>query len=145
MPRTTPNITTQATAAIHQLHQDGRDDLASTVTALARYWDADPTAGTNRTLWLPADLKQRIPTSTAADEARKGLMAYLAGTFIPDRPQRAKYGAANKQSLTVRISDDLWDSIAPHSEQLTETLGWTPTHRQVAVAWLQDRFGTGTE
>ena len=80
---------------------------------------------------------------TASSEANKALEAFLAGEFVPERPQRAARGTAEKTgNLNVRVDPDLRQRAEDFGADNAAGFGWAPRASHVIASWLVQRFTT---
>ena len=78
---------------------------------------------------------------TVSTEAAKALEAFLAGEFIPDRPQRAAHGTAEKVgNLNVRLDPDLRQRAENVGADHAAEFGWAPRASHIIARWLVQRF-----
>lgn len=78
---------------------------------------------------------------TASSEANKALAAFVAGDFVPERPQRAARGTAEKTgNLNVRIDPDLRQRAEDFGADHAARFGWAPRASHIIAAWLKGRF-----
>lgn len=74
-------------------------------------------------------------------EAQKSLEAFLAGEFVPERPQRAARGTAGKVgNLNVRVDPDLRQRAEDFGADNAARFGWAPRASHVIAAWLIGKF-----
>lgn len=80
---------------------------------------------------------------TVSTEAAKALEAFLAGEFVPERPQRAARGTAEKTgNLNVRVDPDLRQRAEDFGADNAARFGWAPRASHVIASWLVQRFTT---
>ncbi|MEU5660051.1 hypothetical protein ABZ802_31200 [Streptomyces sp. NPDC047737] len=148
------NLRAGLTAASARLREVNSPELAEhvdTVLALSMYeLGAELNEDTNLSIRLPVTARDRIVAAVeaarnAAPENEKnqhsvtasvneGFTAYLAGTFTPSPPVRARRGVAEeKVNLNVRPDTALREQV--------ENTGVKPMH--VASDWLMRRYETG--
>ncbi|MFG2676951.1 hypothetical protein [Streptomyces sp. NPDC048445] len=155
MARSAAKLHADLTAASHKLREVGSADLAEAVDealtsrglgALRNAVEAgnkDP----NLSISLSVTDRDRIKSAAAAAKASlqkdvaDGFAAFIAGTFIPEQPARAAYGAATaKVNLNVRAQPELTAAVKQAAEDQADELGWTPKPMHIAAAWLLKKY-----
>lgn len=153
--RSAAKLHADLTAASHKLREVGSPDLAEAVNEaltprglgalrnVVAAGDKDPTLTIRMSV---ADRDRVKAAATAAGtsiqkDVAEGFAAYLAGTFVPERPTRAVHGAGDeKVNLNVRAQRATTDAVKRAAEDRADEAGWVPKPMHVAAAWLLKKY-----
>lgn len=98
-----------------------RDEIKRNVAAAAK---ANPVAGISITV-----------------EAQRALEAFLAGEFVPDKPERSPRGTGQKKvNLNVRVNADLRKRAEDYGADNAAEFGWAPRASHIISSWLIARY-----
>lgn len=143
------------------LTPDGRAFVNRLRVDRLREEEAEGKFGQNLALGMPLEVREEIkanvaradrenPTTdpkeriTLQNEATKALEAFLAGEFVPPKPQRATRGSFEKKvNLNIRL-----DPKRPELRQRAEDFGadnaagfgWAPRASHIIIGWLVEHF-----
>jgi hypothetical protein len=93
------------------------------------------------TVWTtPETWRAAQEAGSVPDIIEEGFAALLAGRFQPTKAQRRTGGPA-KGSFSARATVDRQREVADYVDAHADDLGWSPSARQVAAAWLEHKFG----
>ncbi|MEU2426994.1 hypothetical protein ABZ619_39280 [Streptomyces sp. NPDC007851] len=141
-PRKSPAQTELLTEAAEFLEAAGKPEHAAAVrdaltevTRSKSREDADPTftVYVRSSTWRNAQKAGAVP-----DLIEEGFAALLAGRFKPTRPAR---GGGQKGTFSARASHDRREQVTAYVTAHAKKLGWEPSPRQVAAAWLEHKYG----
>lgn len=110
--------------------------------------------GQNLALYMTRSLREEIKTSvaraqretpgvkvTVSTEAGRALEAFLAGEFVPEKPQRAARGSGEEQvNLNVRVDPGLRERAENFGADNAAEFGWAPRASHIITAWLVGNF-----
>ncbi|MFE0206967.1 hypothetical protein [Streptomyces sp. NPDC058985] len=153
----------QLTAAAQHLRETGKDEWAGAVDFVMtpegrlfvnrlrvdrlRTAEAAGEFGQNLAIMMPLRVREEIKAGvaaakvTASAEAGKALEAFVAGDFVPERPQRAARGTAEKTgNLNVRVDPELRQRAEDFGADHAAKFGWAPRASHIIAAWLKGRF-----
>jgi hypothetical protein len=143
------------------LTPDGRAFLNRLRVDRLRQEDAEGKYGYNLAIGMPLTVREEIKANVAKaarenpasdpkkqitlqNEATKALEAFLAGTYVPPKPQRAVRGSAEeKVNLNIRLDPDLPElrqRAEDHGADNASEFGWAPRASHVIFGWLAERF-----
>jgi hypothetical protein len=112
-------------------------------------WKETADENPNLALSMPTVLRDAIKAGASAQgknlttQAVVALNAFLAGDFVPERPERGKPGTvAPKSNLNVRVNAELRARVDEHGRKLMEdgVLDWAPLTSHVLKAWYAQKF-----
>lgn len=160
----------QLTAVAQHLRTEGKTEWADTVDFVTtpegrlfvnrlrvdrlRTAEAAGEFGQNLAIMMPLRVREEIKASvaqvqretpggkvTASSEAAKALEAFVAGSFIPERPKRAARGTAEKTgNLNVRVDPEMRQRAEDFGADHADRFGWAPRASHIIAAWLTARF-----
>lgn len=136
------------------LTPEGRSFLNRLRVERLRQEEAEGEFGQNLALYMPLRVREEIKASvakaarenpgrkiTVSSEAGRALEAFLAGEFVPAKPQRAARGSAEKTSnLNVRVDRELRERAENFGADNASRFGWAPRASHIITAWLVERF-----
>jgi len=141
-PRKSPAQTELLTEAVELLEGIGKPDHAGAVReALAEVTrtkgreDINPTFTVYLRTQTWQDAQKAGPTAELVEE---GFAALLAGRFTPKPPAR---GGGPKGSYSTRAPRERHDQVEAYVAKHAKKLGWKPSSKQVAAAWLEHKYG----
>lgn len=145
-PKKKPDLVTTVQQAARKLDDVGEPVLASGVREMAQEYTRLSTKSRedNPTLSLWVDTAAFNAAQAAGsvlDIIDQGFLALLAGGFKPQRPRRGASGETARGSRTARATVDRQREVTAYVTAHAEELGWEPTPRQVAAAWIEQQFG----
>lgn len=80
---------------------------------------------------------------SVASEAAAALEAFLAGEFVPDKPERAPRGTGGKKgNLNVRVDAALRKDAEDFGADHAADFGWAPRASHIIAAWLIAKYTT---
>jgi hypothetical protein len=116
-------------------HADAiREALTELTRPKAREGNPTLTVWTTPEIWRAAQEAGSVP-----DLIEEGFAALLAGRFKPAKARRTTGGPA-KGSFSARATVDRQREVTDYVAAHADTLGWSPSARQVAAAWLEHKF-----
>lgn len=98
-----------------------REDLNPTFTVYVR-----------TSTWSNAQKAGAIPALV-----EEGFAALLAGRFKPKPPARG----GQKGTYSARAPRERHEQVTAYVTKHAKQLGWTPSSKQVAAAWLEHKYG----
>jgi hypothetical protein len=113
-----------------------RDALTELTRPKARAGNPTLTVWTTPEIWRAAQ-----EAGSVTDVVEEAFDALLAGRFKPKKARRTAGGSA-KGSFSARATVDRQNEVAEYVAAHADTLGWSPSPRQIAAAWLEHKFGT---
>lgn len=117
-------------------HADAvREALAELTRPKARKGNPTFTVWTTPEIWRAAQEAGSVP-----DHVEEGFAALLAGRFKPAKARRTTGGPA-KDSFSARATVARQREVAEYVAAHADDLGWSPSARQIAAAWLEHKFG----
>lgn len=142
-PKENPAQIQLLTESVELLESIGKPDHANAVrdalneaTRSKTGEDTSPTftVYVRTSTWQAAQKAGAIP-----DLIEEGFAALLAGRFKPTRPVRG--GGAKKDTYSARASHERREQVTAYVTRNAKKLGWEPSPRQVAAAWLEHKYG----
>lgn len=164
MPSRDTSLRSQLTAAAARLREVDSPDLAEAVelvlapTGWGRLRRSAPSVSgsgageelaPNLPIYMPKTLRDEIKAGVAkapgnvtlSSEAEKALKAFVAGEFVPGKPERAARGTGGeKVNLNVRVDAELRKQAEDFGADNAAEFGWAPRASHVIAAWLIGKF-----
>ncbi|MER8160057.1 hypothetical protein [Streptomyces sp. NPDC094472] len=84
---------------------------------------------------MPHSLYNRIQGSTWQERIEDGYLCFLTGDFRPCKPKH-QFPRKDMIIVAARVNPQLWAAVEDYALEHAGDLGWVPTPKQVAVAWL---------
>lgn len=141
-PKKRPDRVDLLTNAAQILDTAGNPAEAEAVRDAVAELTRTKTRETNPTLTLwtfPETWRAAQEAGSIPDLIDAGFTALLAGRFTPTKAPRSAGGgrASFSGRAAVARQQEVADYVAAHADEL----GWSPSPRQVAAAWLEHKFG----
>lgn len=145
----------QLTEAAATLRAANRPDLADAVDYVLTpdgwgfvnrlMWGRKESATGNMPIRVDPSVRDHLKASSAnlTGDVNEGFEKFLAGEWVPDKPEPAGPGSAVKVVLNVRPDEALSTQVKERCEQLRSDgeLGWKPYASTVALAYLVHKHG----
>ncbi|WP_327667943.1 MULTISPECIES: hypothetical protein [unclassified Streptomyces] len=90
-------------------------------------------------LYMPHALFERIRGRPWMERIEDGYLSFLTGDFRPPKP-KGQLPTENMTVVFTRLDPRLRVAVADYAAEQARDLGWTPTPKQVAVAWLVNAY-----
>ncbi|MFE3637486.1 hypothetical protein [Streptomyces sp. NPDC059168] len=86
-------------------------------------------------LYMSQALFNRIKGSPWQERIEDGYLCFLTGDFLPPKPEH-QFPREDMTIVFAPVNPQLREAVADYARDHAEALGWVPTPKQVAVAWL---------
>lgn len=89
--------------------------------------------------WQAAQQAAEGSGRSVPDLVEEGFATFLAGDFEPQKAPRGP--GSEKDTFSVRAAQERRQEVTDYATAHAADLGWCPSPRQVAAAWLEHRYG----